>query len=418
MDLEQKATAFFQINPALLVSLLVVIFSLGMLLRTAIIKSKGRISDPRGSSKLLYKFSRSSPLSFSSASLPAVVAKSTTAQELSTIDNIRDISEINPSVRPHLILRSACPLAASEHDAIFLKTSYSLGHLIDLRAAEEIKDDDDTSSLKRDLGEDLWYERPKGNRVTAKLMGLLSARPAAPLRLDAVSRSAPTAPPSSTGRSGESSGNGNGLAMDPVSDADAARRPLTRHVLSLLDRRRFIRALMTRLPLATLTQVLVRQALDPDGAKRVMMKEVNAGGLELLYEIVLESSGPELNQTLRLLTDHAVRGQCTLVYCKAGKDRTGVVMALVHSILGTPRDAIVQDYAMSDNFKRVALAGMEKQGQDLAGVDRDRFSGAPPSAMERTLAYVDDKYGGVEEYLDAIDFTAEWRARMRKALLA
>ncbi len=43
-----------------------------------------------------------------------------------------------------------------------------------------------------------------------------------------------------------------------------------------------------------------------------------------------------------------VDGAPALVHCTAGKDRTGVVVALVLALVGVPRDAIVDDYLVSD----------------------------------------------------------------------
>ncbi len=37
-----------------------------------------------------------------------------------------------------------------------------------------------------------------------------------------------------------------------------------------------------------------------------------------------------------------------LVHCTAGKDRTGIVVALVQAAIGVPLESIVEDYARSD----------------------------------------------------------------------
>src|SRR4029077_9249540 len=37
-----------------------------------------------------------------------------------------------------------------------------------------------------------------------------------------------------------------------------------------------------------------------------------------------------------------------VVHCHAGKDRTGLVVALLLSVAGVERDAIIDDYALSD----------------------------------------------------------------------
>ena len=43
-----------------------------------------------------------------------------------------------------------------------------------------------------------------------------------------------------------------------------------------------------------------------------------------------------------------------LVHCAAGKDRTGVIVALTHHLLGVPPGAMVDDYLLTNNPERFA----------------------------------------------------------------
>jgi protein-tyrosine phosphatase len=90
-----------------------------------------------------------------------------------------------------------------------------------------------------------------------------------------------------------------------------------------------------------------------------------------------------------------------LFHCTAGKDRTGLAAALLLSALGTDRDTVIADYALSgdvpapdiDAFRPALLA---------AGVPADAidvFFGAHPDLMARALAELDEQYGGPVEYL-------------------
>lgn len=90
-----------------------------------------------------------------------------------------------------------------------------------------------------------------------------------------------------------------------------------------------------------------------------------------------------------------------LVHCSAGKDRTGLLVALVLDLLGTPRTAIVDDYTLTGVLRpdRV-LAYADLFGP--AGVDLDDVRGlfeTPASAMEAALGHLDARYGGTEPYL-------------------
>jgi protein-tyrosine phosphatase len=90
-----------------------------------------------------------------------------------------------------------------------------------------------------------------------------------------------------------------------------------------------------------------------------------------------------------------------LVHCAAGKDRTGVVVALALDAAGTPREEIVADYlASTERIERIAerlrssptyRAELEgRRAQDMAPV---------PGTMERFLEIVDQQMGGAAGWL-------------------
>ncbi|MFN8217102.1 MAG: tyrosine-protein phosphatase [Solirubrobacterales bacterium] len=89
-----------------------------------------------------------------------------------------------------------------------------------------------------------------------------------------------------------------------------------------------------------------------------------------------------------------------VVHCQAGKDRTGVIVALVLRLAGVPIEAVVADYVLSETDGRVAL----ERWVDAAGDERDRAErarrlGAPAAAMGLLLAVLDERHGGARAYL-------------------
>lgn len=81
----------------------------------------------------------------------------------------------------------------------------------------------------------------------------------------------------------------------------------------------------------------------------------------------------------------------TVVHCFAGKDRTGVVIALTLSVIGVGVDAIADDYALSNDWA-LRLVGTELQFAE-------HWIFAPREAMTVFLAELVDTYGSVEAYL-------------------
>jgi hypothetical protein len=50
-------------------------------------------------------------------------------------------------------------------------------------------------------------------------------------------------------------------------------------------------------------------------------------------------------------------------------------------------------------------------------LDPEKFLRAPRYVIEHALAYINRRYGSVEDYLDSIGFTADRRDALRKALM-
>jgi len=91
-----------------------------------------------------------------------------------------------------------------------------------------------------------------------------------------------------------------------------------------------------------------------------------------------------------------------LVHCAAGKDRTGVAIGVLLASVGTRADLIADDYALSekclgpDNV-RTAREWVLRRGYEWAAWEHVSYT--PPERMLYTLAYLEERYGGVEQYL-------------------
>jgi protein-tyrosine phosphatase len=104
-----------------------------------------------------------------------------------------------------------------------------------------------------------------------------------------------------------------------------------------------------------------------------------------------------------------------LVHCSAGKDRTGVVSALLLFALGMPEETVYADYMLSNNYLVLLQEEqIKKPGRAHTGpvweVRREYLEGA--------LAAIRDAYGAIETYLEkAIGLTGEMRTELKGRLL-
>jgi protein-tyrosine phosphatase len=117
-----------------------------------------------------------------------------------------------------------------------------------------------------------------------------------------------------------------------------------------------------------------------------------------------------------------------LFHCAAGKDRTGVMAALLLSALGVPRDVIMADYVLTNTY----LVPDSKLPQLTADLQKRRKLDSPPDPdtvrgasggvdrrwLEAALAAIDKKYGSVEGYLrQELKLTPAQLAAVRNRLL-
>jgi len=90
-------------------------------------------------------------------------------------------------------------------------------------------------------------------------------------------------------------------------------------------------------------------------------------------------------------------------HCTAGKDRTGIITALILSILGVPEETIVADYSLSNlGFDHYFKEFVEDQRHAAMGVRDEEFQGffvVQPDWIKNILDHLHEKYGSVERYL-------------------
>ncbi|GAW12657.1 hypothetical protein ANO14919_020270 [Xylariales sp. No.14919] len=145
-------------------------------------------------------------------------------------------------------------------------------------------------------------------------------------------------------------------------------------------------------------------------AIRIMGQEVMQPlGLVGLSLLTLDESGSEIVEALQILTSSQTPNP-SLVHCTQGKDRTGMIIALALLTLHVPTDAISHDYFLSQSGlepeRDERVAEMMQIGLPPAWGD------CPPNFVQRVRGHLDERYGGVDGYLDTIGFGPEDRARL------
>ena len=135
------------------------------------------------------------------------------------------------------------------------------------------------------------------------------------------------------------------------------------------------------------------------------------------YVGYVQNAGANVARALKVLADPDAGP--TLVHCAAGKDRTGVVVALALSLAGVTRDAVVADYLRSaERADRILarLQATDAYGPSLKDVPVADITPRAAS-MEGFLDHVDRAYGGPHALAAALGVTEEEVARIGVRLL-
>jgi protein-tyrosine phosphatase len=107
-----------------------------------------------------------------------------------------------------------------------------------------------------------------------------------------------------------------------------------------------------------------------------------------------------------------------IVHCAAGKDRTGVVVALALTVAGVEPEVIIADYvATNERIEAIIerLSRSKMYGGDVTSRPV-RAHEARAETMRALLEQLDVRYGGVPKWLADNGFTADETARLRDRL--
>jgi protein-tyrosine phosphatase len=108
----------------------------------------------------------------------------------------------------------------------------------------------------------------------------------------------------------------------------------------------------------------------------------------------------------------------SVVHCAAGKDRTGVVVALALAVAGVGHDDIVADYAMTADVIEALVAKLAASPTYAGDMESRGIASHTPRAetMDRVLTLLDERHGGAVGWLDAHGFGADEQAALRARL--
>ena len=138
--------------------------------------------------------------------------------------------------------------------------------------------------------------------------------------------------------------------------------------------------------------------LQEEGGESVATPAPPEGDQAERYMWYLDVGGDALAKALTLAAGPA--NQPVVFHCTAGKDRTGVLAALVLDILGVDHSVIVEDYTITATRMELILSRLRRDpvwGNHVAQIPAQQVH-AEASTMERFLKLLYERHGGAREW--------------------
>ncbi len=165
---------------------------------------------------------------------------------------------------------------------------------------------------------------------------------------------------------------------------------------------------------------IVDQTKPEDAPRFRIRRQPQFQRIDEIYLHMLDAFGERFGAVIRVIAE--ADRHPLVFHCAAGKDRTGLVSALVLGACEVPDEDIAADFAYTEmrmpeiiarNTER--LGGIEgvKTGAEVTG----QQYGAQPGAMLTVLEQLRDRHGSLAAYLGSVGVTSAAVEALRRALV-
>ena len=118
-----------------------------------------------------------------------------------------------------------------------------------------------------------------------------------------------------------------------------------------------------------------------------------------MYKFCLKEYGTNFAKVFRLI---ASIDEPFMIQCFFGKDRTGLVSAVLLSLAGVSREDVIADYEISHTYMKPFYTEQIRLKTGLIWEHNPIMLASEASNMEQILDYFESEFGGVRNYLEYI----------------
>jgi protein-tyrosine phosphatase len=165
--------------------------------------------------------------------------------------------------------------------------------------------------------------------------------------------------------------------------------------------------------------IYVHTPLLEDPASAVASADRAPRPLGETYRVALETRGAVFVTILRRFVEED--GLPAVVHCTAGKDRTGLVIALALGAVGVDDETIAEDYALSAEYLVGTYFDEARERALKRGIAWEAYLAnlvCPAPLMRQMLAWLRATYGSPSTYLQQMGLSSPEQSRLRALLTA
>ena len=156
-----------------------------------------------------------------------------------------------------------------------------------------------------------------------------------------------------------------------------------------------------------MTPILLPIKFEPEGVTENLTRDLTFGNLDssnLLRDfniILVKEFTEEYREFFRHIVDNG--GEPFLLHCTAGKDRAGFGSAMILTVLGVPREKIIEDYLLTNTYvsDHVDRKLLETELKTFFRADSDnlrKINFVEERYIQAAFDTIDSHWGGMDQY--------------------
>lgn len=162
---------------------------------------------------------------------------------------------------------------------------------------------------------------------------------------------------------------------------------------------------------------------EPAAGTKVVGRDVACDPLRFYRALSNVLTAAQMREAVHCAFSHALEGKPVYLHCSGGKDRAGVLAALILAILGASEEDVLADYLLTNESRDRHYEREFQRFLRFADGDEElahkltRSHRANPENLQAFYDSLEVRYGGIEAFIvEALQIDRHYRARLKERL--